>query len=93
MTARKTYCDGIERRDFLRVGAAGLFGTSFASAVGLRQSAAREPANGDQQPPKPGTAREPSWFPWLSGSWSRAVSAAARSTTRAWRSGLLTSCR
>src|SRR5256885_11243104 len=29
MTNRRRYCDGVERRDFLRLGAAGLFGAGF----------------------------------------------------------------
>ncbi len=33
MNGRSTYCDGIRRRDFLRVGTAGLFGIPFASAL------------------------------------------------------------
>jgi uncharacterized protein (DUF1501 family) len=33
MKGRSTFCDGIPRRDFLRVGAAGLFGTSFSSGL------------------------------------------------------------
>ena len=42
MTSRSTYCDGIPRRDFLRVGAAGLFGTSFAGAFELAHARAAE---------------------------------------------------
>jgi uncharacterized protein (DUF1501 family) len=33
MNRHSTFCDGIARRDFLRVGAAGLFGASFVSAL------------------------------------------------------------
>jgi uncharacterized protein (DUF1501 family) len=42
MNSRSTYCDGIRRRDFLRVGAAGLFGASFAPAIELAQLRAAE---------------------------------------------------
>ena len=40
MAKTAIYCDGIQRRDFLRVGAAGLFGTSFASAIALADAKA-----------------------------------------------------
>jgi hypothetical protein len=42
MNARSTYCDGLRRRDFLRVGAAGLFGTSFAGALAAAQGRAAD---------------------------------------------------
>ena len=42
MNSRSTYCDGIRRRDFLRVGAAGLFGTSFSGTFERAQARAAE---------------------------------------------------
>jgi uncharacterized protein (DUF1501 family) len=42
MTRRASYCDGIQRRDFLRVGAAGLFGASYGSAMALAAAQAAE---------------------------------------------------
>ena len=44
MNGRSTFCDGIPRRDFLRVGAAGLFGTSIS--WGLAHSLARAAQEG-----------------------------------------------
>jgi uncharacterized protein (DUF1501 family) len=48
MTNRSTYCDGIQRRDFLRVGAASVFGTSFASALALSEAQAAQPGKGSK---------------------------------------------
>ncbi len=45
MNRHSTFCDGIARRDFLRVGAAGLFGSSFVSA--LARSAEQGKTPGD----------------------------------------------
>ncbi|HUY33348.1 MAG TPA: DUF1501 domain-containing protein [Pirellulales bacterium] len=46
MNGSKAFCDGIQRRDLLRVGAAGLFGTGFSLAglLAAQERAAAEPA-------------------------------------------------
>src|SRR5215471_11082983 len=45
MNKRSSYCDGIERRDFLRLGTAGLFGMGF-TLPGLLQAQARAAEQG-----------------------------------------------
>jgi len=46
MIDRRTYCDGLPRRDLLRIGAAGLFGANFTLPAMLR-AAARPDARDD----------------------------------------------
>jgi uncharacterized protein (DUF1501 family) len=45
MTSKRSYCDGIERRDFLRLGTAGLFGTGL-TLPGLLAAQARAAEQG-----------------------------------------------
>ena len=47
MNNRSNYCDGVRRRDFLRVGVAGLFGANF---VGAMDRATARAADGGQAP-------------------------------------------
>src|ERR1700724_1850551 len=51
MTIRKTDCEGFYRRDFLKIGAAGLFGLSLADILRLESQAA-EKKGGLKKKPK-----------------------------------------